>query len=157
MSRKRAKSPIRTSKAPAKAFVAVATGPTPTRDPRLPASGTLLQKLDRHGAVRCECTVEQDGIRYAGAIYLSLSAAAVAAAKDPGLSNKTQNGYAFWRLSKPSRASTDPLATLGRLWQRYQGGAEGVVKNATDANRSAIAAEIDKHTKAIESLRRQVA
>lgn len=31
----------------------------PTPDPRLPASGTVLQKKDRHGAVRCECTVEE--------------------------------------------------------------------------------------------------
>ena len=34
------------------------------RDPRLPAPGTVIQKRDRQGTVRCECTVEADGIRY---------------------------------------------------------------------------------------------
>ena len=63
----------------------------PTPDPRLPAAGTVLQKRDRHGAVRCECTIEEGGIRYAGKVYRSLSAAAMAAAKDLGLNNKTQN------------------------------------------------------------------
>src|SRR5690606_28454387 len=43
-------------------------------DPRLPAPGTLIQKRDRHGAVRCECTVEEGGIRYEGSLYRSLSA-----------------------------------------------------------------------------------
>jgi len=41
-------------------------------DARLPPPGTLLQKLDRHGAVRCECTVEEGGIRYGGQLYRSL-------------------------------------------------------------------------------------
>jgi hypothetical protein len=60
-------------------------------DSRLPAPGTVLQKLDRHGAVRCECTIEEGGIRYAGTLYRSISAAAMAAAKHLGLANKTQN------------------------------------------------------------------
>jgi Protein of unknown function (DUF2924) len=64
-------------------------------DARLPAPGTVLQKRDRHGAVRCECTVEEGGFRYAGEVYRSLSAAAMAAAKGLGLQNKTQNGWAF--------------------------------------------------------------
>ncbi len=67
-----------------------------TPDARLPAPGTVLQKRDRHGAVRCECTVEEAGVRYAGNVYRSLSAAAMAAAKDLGLTNKTQNGFVFW-------------------------------------------------------------
>jgi uncharacterized membrane protein len=68
-------------------------------DARLPAPGTLLQKRDRHGAVRCECTVEADGIRYAGKIYKSLSAAAMAAAKDLGL---TVARRAEWRGCDPA-------------------------------------------------------
>ena len=84
-----------------------------TLDPRLPALGTMLQKRDRHGAVRCECTVEDGGIRYAGKVYRSLSAAAMAAAKDLGLTNKTQNGFTFWGLSKPPRRPSDPLVALG--------------------------------------------
>ncbi len=67
-----------TSIAVAAAAPAVAHAP----DAHLPAPGTLLQKRDRHGAVRCECTVEEGGIRHAGHFYRSLSAAAMAAAKD---------------------------------------------------------------------------
>jgi hypothetical protein len=140
--------------------VAASPAPSPapaTPDPRLPAAGTLLQKLDRHGAVRCECAVEADGIHYQGTTYRSLSAAAMAAAKELGLENRTQNGFTFWGLSKPSRAPTDPLAALDRAWERYQGGAAAAVKGATDENRGAIAAAISKHAKAIESLRGLVA
>jgi len=75
---------------PGNVATAVPAAP-PAPDPRLPAPGTLLQKRDRHGAVRCECTVEEGGIRYAGKVYRSLSAAAMAAVKDLGLNNKTQN------------------------------------------------------------------
>jgi hypothetical protein len=87
-------------------------GPMPTpaskepqpreRDPRLPPPGTVLQRCDRHGNVRCECTVEQDGIRYAGKLYKSLSAAAIAATKDMGLKSKTQNGRTFWGVATPA-------------------------------------------------------
>lgn len=51
----------------------------------------LQHIVDRHGSVRCECTVEDGGVRYAGKVYRSLSAAAMAAAKDLGLTNRTQN------------------------------------------------------------------
>src|SRR5262249_7360062 len=85
-------------------------------DPRMPAPGTLLQKRDRHGAVRCECTVEADGIRYAGKLYRSLSSAALAAAKDLGLTNKTQNGFIFWGITKVPRIATDGLLALERAW-----------------------------------------
>ena len=33
-----------------------------TPDPRLPPPGTVIQKRDRHGAVRCECKVEENGV-----------------------------------------------------------------------------------------------
>jgi hypothetical protein len=103
----------------------------PTPDPRLLATGTLLQKRDRHGAVRCECTVEEVGIRYAGKVYRLLSSAAMAAAKNLGLNNKTQNGFTFWGLSKPPRAQRDPLAALERAWERYHGNVTALVRGAS--------------------------
>jgi len=140
-----------------------ATAPAPaaprTPDPRLPPAGTVLRKRDRHGAVRCECTVEEDGaIRYAGKTYRSLSSAAMAAAKDLGLGGKTQNGFTFWGLSKPPRRPSDPLANLERAWERYHGNVEALVKNGvTDENRSKVVATIRKHVQVIESLREKVA
>ncbi len=158
--------------APAQDFPAAAANATPpaspvakrapaaplTRDPRLPAPGTLLQKRDRHGAVRCECTVEKDGVRYAGKIYKSLSAAAMAAAKDLGLTNKTQNGFVFWGLSKPPRQPADPLVALERAWERYHGNVVALVKDGvTDENRSKVLTTIKKHVQTIDSLREKVA
>lgn len=127
-------------------------------DPRLPAPGTLLQKRDRLGAVRCECTIEADGIRYAGKVYRSLSAAAMAAAKDLGLNNKTQNGFTFLGLSKPPRAQRDPLAALERAWERYHGNVTALVKEGvTDENRAKVLSTIKKYVQTIESLREKVA
>jgi hypothetical protein len=98
------------------------------------------------------------GFRYAGELYRSLSAAAMAAAKDLGLNNKTQNGWAFWGLTKPSRRPSDPLAALERAWDRYQGNAEALVKEGLkDENRSQVVAAISKHPQVIEGLRDQVA
>ena len=99
------------------------------------------KKLDRHGALRCECTVEEAGFRYAGELYRSLSAAAMAAAKDLGLANKTQNGWTFWSLTKPSRVPIDPLAALDRIWERYQ------------ANVQALTASKNMFTKTLDILR----
>jgi hypothetical protein len=126
-------------------------------DPRLPPAGTLLQKVDRHGKVRCECTVEEAGFRYAGEVYRSLSAAAMAAAKDLGLANKAQNGWTFWSITKPSRRPSDPLAALEKTWDRYQGNVEALVKGVTDENRNQVAAAISKHAQVIEELRERVA
>jgi hypothetical protein len=129
-----------------------------TPDPRLPPPGTLLKKLDRHGAVRCECTVEEGGFRYAGELYRSLSAAAMAAAKDLGLNNRTQNGFAFFGITKPSRRPSDPLAALDRIWERYQANVEALVKGGvTDENRSQVVAAISKHAQVIEGLRGKMA
>ena len=90
----------------------------------------MLQKKDRHGAIRCECTIEENGIRYAGAVYRSLSAAAMVAAKDLGLANKTQNGWNFWGLTKPARHAGDPLGALDRAWERYRARADSAVASA---------------------------
>jgi hypothetical protein len=68
------------------------------RDPRLPSPGTVLTKRTRHGATRCESTIEPDGIQYNGTLYRSLFAAATAAATDLGIMG-TQNGFVFWGLS----------------------------------------------------------
>jgi hypothetical protein len=122
-------------------------------DPRLPAVGTTIEKHDRHGAVRCKCTVEEGGVRYAGKVYTSLSGAAMAAAKDLDLKNKTQNGYIFWGLIKPPRPASDPLVALERAWERYRDRVERVVKEGvTEENRGKVAAALGKHAHLIENL-----
>jgi len=138
---------------------AASSGAEPRKlEPRMPAPGTLIQKRDRHGAVRCECTVEEGGIRYGDNLYRSLSAAAMAAAKDLGLTNKTQNGFTFWGLSKPPSRSSDPLAALDRAWERYHGTVAAVVKNGvTDENKAKVATAIRKHAQVIGGLQEQVA
>jgi hypothetical protein len=103
--------------APAKARAAkVAPGKD---EARLPSVGTTLKKTDRSGKVRCECKVEKDGVHYDGKVFGSLSGAAVAAAKDLGLSGNSFNGFVFWGLSKPNRASADPALRLEQIWKRY--------------------------------------
>jgi len=126
-------------------------------DPRLPPPGTVLRKVDRHGVVRCECSIEEGGIRYAGTLYRSISAAAMAAAKELGLANRTANGFSFFGLTKPTRPPKDPLQALERVWERYHGQVETIAKGATDESRSRIAAAIGSHAKAIESLLERVA
>lgn len=117
----------------------------PARDPRLPQAGTTLKKLDRQGAVRCECLVADDGIKYNGATYRSLSAAAVAAAKDLGIGG-AQNGYVFWGLVKPARtAGADPLTRLQRSWERYSSLARSLVQTVTEGRRPEVVAAIEHH------------
>ena len=125
-------------------------------DPRLPPAGTVLQKRDRHGTVRCECTVAEDGIHYAGKVFRSLSGAAMAAAKDLGLTNKTQNGWVFWGITKPPRPAGDPLEALGRAWERYRERAASVVGSAKDEDRERVGKLIEKHADAIKDLRGKV-
>jgi hypothetical protein len=140
--------------APASTKIAAPRAP----DPRLPPAGTVLQKRDRHGAVRCECTVEEGGcIRYKGAVYSSLSGAAIAAAKDLGLGAAATNGWTFWGITKAGRR-TDPLVAFERAWERYRGNVEALVKTGiTDDNRSQVRNAIKKHAAAIEALRDKVA
>lgn len=128
-----------------------------TRDPRLPSPGTVIEKRDRSGNVRCKCTVGDDGIRYDGKVYKSLSAAAMAAAKDLGIGGATQNGFTFWGLSKPKRPAGDPLEALGRAWERYRERAASAVGAATDENRKQIRDAIEKHAEVIDGLRKKVA
>lgn len=127
------------------------------RDPRLPPVGTVLQKLARDGSVRCECTVDADGIRYAGKLYRSLSGAAMAAAKDLGLSNKTANGWNFWGITKPARHGADPVEALGRAWERYRERATAVVGAVKDDDRQRVRDVLGEHAQALKDLRGKVA
>jgi hypothetical protein len=154
--KKKAPKKVRAAKPASDASAAPAAPGTP--DPRLPPVGTVLKKIDRHGTVRCECTVEEGGFRYAGEFYRSLSAAAMAAAKDLGLQNKTQNGWAFWSITKPTRRPSDPLGALERLWERYHGSAEALVKQSVaEEDRSKVAAAIRGHAQVLDNLRETVA
>jgi hypothetical protein len=144
-------------------------GPAPTpasektqprgRDPRLPPPGTVLQRRDRHGNIRCECTVEQDGIRYAGKLYKSLSAAAIAATKDMGLKSKTQNGHTFWGVAKPARPAKSLLESLESSWDRYREHAEAVAaqNGANQEERVAVRQALEKHAETLTGLRARVA
>jgi hypothetical protein len=127
-------------------------------DARLPPPGTVLRKLARDGSVRCECTVEEaGGIRYKDTLYRSLSAAAMAAAKDLGLTNKTQNGWVFWGVTKAARPAGDPLEALGRAWERYRERATSVVGSVKDDDRARVLELIDQHVEVIKELRGRVA
>ena len=128
------------------------------RDPRLPAPGTVLQKKDRQGVVRCECTVEQDGIRYQGTVYRSLSAAAMAASKDMGLGGRAQNGFLFWGLIKQPTHEKDPVAALERAWARYESRAKGIMAaGLSDESKAKVLTTVRKHAAALEGLQRRVA
>ncbi len=154
-----AKKASTSKKTETKASKAAATQPAPRAiDPRLPPVGTVLRKLDRHGAVRCECIVEDGGsVRYKGAVYSSLSAAASAASKDLGGGGGAVNGYSWWGIIKV-RSQRDPMIALDRAWERYRGNVESLVKTGiTDDNRSKVASAIKKHATAIETLRDKVA
>ncbi len=119
---------------------------------RLPPVGTVIKKVDRHGAVRCQCTVVEDGIRYKGRVFRSLSGAAMAAAQDLGLENKTQNGFTFWGLVKPSRKLDDPETALKKASDRYQKLAAAAVKVATDKNRAQVRAVLEAHENVVQGL-----
>jgi hypothetical protein len=94
--------------------------------PQVPV-GTKLQKLDRAGEVRCECSVEEGGYRYGKTVFRSLSSAAAAAAKDLGLAGKSFNGYVFWGLTKPGRKNT--LERMDHLFRRYSEMATQLARN----------------------------
>ncbi|MGH9885615.1 MAG: hypothetical protein ACREBE_08810 [bacterium] len=124
---------------------------------RLPPEGTVIKKVDRHDTVRCQCTVVEGGIRYKGRVFRSLSGAAMAAATDLGLKNKTQNGYTFWGLTKPARKLTDPVGALKKSSKRFHVVATVVTGTATDQNRAKIRAGLEDHKASLENLLAQVA
>ena len=119
---------------------------------RLPAVGTVIKKLDRHGNVRCQCTITEDGVRYKSQNFRSLSGAAMAAAQDLGLRNKTQNGFTFWGLTKPPRKLDDPEAALKRASDRFQNLATTALKGSSDENLPGVRAALKAHGSALETL-----
>ena len=127
------------------------------RDPRLPPPGTVIEKRDRQGNVRCTCTVEEGGIRYKGTLYKSLSGAALAAAKDLGLTNRSANGWVFWGITKVPRPAGDVLAALARAWERYHARATAVAGTAKDDDRHRLRDLFGEHAEALKSLRGSVA
>lgn len=127
------------------------------QEARRPPVGTVIRKRDRHGEVRCECKVVEAGIRYKGHDYTSLSGAAMAAAKDLGLKNKTQNGWVFWGLTKPGKKLEDPVGALGKSFGRHHNLAMLVISRATDESRAAIRGAFQEQRHAIDELLTQVA
>ncbi len=72
---------------------------------QLPPPGTVLRKVDKHGVVRCEAVVGQNGqVVYRGVTYSSISAAAKAASGDIGLAARSCDGYAFFGLKNRGEA-----------------------------------------------------
>ena len=130
------------------------------RDPRLPPVGTVIIKQDRHGAERARCTVMDAGIEYNGTAYKSLSAAAMAAAKDLNLGGTTQDGFAFWKLKKPSAraaAAKDPVDWLGKAWDRYRERAASSVKiGEADEARAKVRDTIQQHLDELNQIAAQL-
>ncbi|MDX2087879.1 MAG: hypothetical protein SFX73_08515 [Kofleriaceae bacterium] len=121
------------------------------RDGRLPPVGTSLVKRDRRGAARCECVVEDGGIRYSGVLYPSLSAAASAAAKDLGLKMQV-NGFTFWGIVKPNRPALRPAERLRRLGERYEEQAREVISAQPDGLDPGVRDEIEKHAALVQRI-----
>jgi hypothetical protein len=88
------------------------------RDPRLPPPGTVIKKLDRHGGVRAELKVTEAGFIYRGEEFRSLSAAAMAAAKDLGIKGAV-NGWIWWGITKQATKILDPVDALDAAWVRF--------------------------------------
>lgn len=122
------------------------------RDERLPPVGTKIAKRDRHGEVRAECEVEQGGIRYAGALYKSLSAAASAAAKDLGL-KAAVNGFTWWQLVPAKRPAVRPAERLRSIGQRYEESARNFLILGRDTESSPdVRAEVEKHAARLQTI-----
>ncbi len=115
----------------------------------LPPVGTMIQKRDRKGELRCECKVVDGGIEYRGTIYKSLSSAALAASKDLGLGASTLDGWAWWGLktrpAAPGASKKDVVASLARAFAKYREKADAIVKAATG----------DDTTKVLSAIRSQ--
>ena len=110
--------------------------------------GTKLQKLDREGEVRCECTVEEGGYRYGKTVFRSLSGAAAAAAKDLGLAGKSFNGYVFWGLTKPGVKTT--IERVEQLFQRYS---EAALQLSRDPKQKTSCLErVRKHVEQLQAI-----
>lgn len=138
------------------------TSRTPTTsaspDTRLPAKGTVLQKRDRQGTVRCECAIVEGGVQYRETVYRSLSAAAVAAAKDLGLAAKALNGFTFWGLTRPARKETDPIAVLEKAWTRYWSHLVSTLEQVKEGeHREPVLTTIQRHARVLQNRHDEVA
>jgi hypothetical protein len=123
----------------------------------LPPVGTVIEKVDRYGNLRCKCTVEADGIRYNRRLYSSISAAAMAASKDLGLKNTTQNGYTFWGITKPRRPAADRKEGVTRAWERYTGQISAwVQEGGTGDDRAQIAAMLHQHARKLDGFHKRM-
>jgi len=127
-------------------------GETEAAASRLPPVGTVIKKVDRYGTVRCQCTITEQGVRYKGHDYGSLSGAAMAAAKDLGLENKTQNGFTFWGLTKPTRTLDDPETAVQKASDRFQKLAAVALKGASDQTRPKVLAVLEAHENVVQGL-----
>jgi len=149
-----------TTASPAPEAQKPAATPRP-RDPRLPPVGTVIIKQDRHGAERARCTVMDAGIEYNGTTYKSLSAAAMAAAKDLNLGGTTQDGFAFWKLKKPAArvaAAKDPVDWLGKAWDRYRERAANSVKtDGAHEDRAKVRDTLQQHLDELNQIAAQLA
>jgi len=123
-------------------------------DPRLPPVGTVITKLDRHGVERARCQMVEGGIEYRGTVYRSISAAAMAAAKDLGLGGKTQDGFAFWKLKKaaPRHDAPSVAEALAKAWERYRERAAESVKAASSEDPPAALDTIHQHIDELKKL-----
>lgn len=124
------------------------------RDPRLPPVGTVIIKRDRQGNERARCTIVDDGVEYGGTSYRSISAAAMAAARDLGLASKTQDGYAFFGLKKgaPRAAKKDAVGSLEKAWERYRDRVAVAAQIADDTERARVREAIHQHATTLLAL-----
>lgn len=127
-----------------------APAPKPSRD--LPPVGTVIQKRDRKGILRCECKVVDGGIEYQGTTYKSLSSAALAASKDLGLGASTLDGWSWWGLkTRPAVATAkkDVVASLERAFAKYVEKADAMVKATTGDDARKVLGALRSHGTAL--------
>ena len=117
--------------------------------------GQIIEKK-RGGETIATLRVTTDGkFEYNGSVYSSISAAALACAKNLGLSSKTLNGWAFWGLAKrpvsngTPRVRTAPAITAGsplaRLVAQYEIKANELLERPGADNRTKVRNEILSH------------
>jgi hypothetical protein len=119
----------------------------------LPPVGTVIHKRDRHGETRCSCKIVEGGVSYEGTVYKSLSAAAMAAATDLGLENKTQNGWVFWGLVKPRAAAKDLVEAFKQASERFRAKVTTIKTGLKDADKPALRVLIDKFDEDLAEMR----
>lgn len=99
---------------------------TGARDPRLPASGTTITRTFKGKELRL--TVLDEGFRFEGEVYRSLTATALKATGYPAVS-----GPHFWKLTAPT------AATPKRTPRRKGTGTSDVAKQPATSEATATA------------------